>query len=72
MDIENSTKNQAAQACCRASAPGRSAFWGILLVILGGLGLLSNLVPLHNIGGYILPALLMLWGGFILFNSRRS
>ncbi len=72
MDIENTTKNQSAQVCCGTTSGWRSAFWGIILVILGGLGLLSNLVPIQHLGGYILPALLVLWGGFILIKSLRS
>jgi predicted MFS family arabinose efflux permease len=70
MNTENT--NQPTQVCCGASAGWRAAFWGVVLVALGSLGLLSNLVPLQHLGGTILPALLMLWGAFILINTRRG
>jgi hypothetical protein len=33
--------------------------------------LLSAIVPLEHIGRYILPAFLVLWGGYILFSLRQ-
>lgn len=73
MDTPNSndTKIKVVSVCCAPSA-GWAAFWGILLITLGGLGLLSTVVPLQSIGRYILPALLVLWGGTILFNLRQA
>ena len=59
--------------CCGPCSGWRAAFWGIVLVALGGLGLLSLFVPLPpSLGRYIFPVLLVLWGGFILFNWRRT
>jgi len=55
--------------CC-APGTGRAVFWGIALVLLGGLGLLSAFVPFQHLGRYILPAFLLLWGGYILFSRR--
>ena len=72
MNNENISQNQSLQTCCGASTGRRSAFWGSLLLVLGTLGLLSNIFPFQHLGGYILPAFLMLSGGFILFNLRRS
>lgn len=56
---------------CGASAGVRAFFWGILLVLLGSLGLLQIFVPIQGLGMYLLPAFLILWGGFILV-SRFS
>ena len=72
MNTENTNQNQSTQVCCGASAGWWAAFWGIVLVALGGLGLLSNFVPFQHFGGYILPAFLLLWGAFILINTRRG
>ena len=60
-------------ACCGACAPWQAVFWGLVLVGLGGLGVLSAFVPLPlSLGRYILPALLVLWGAFLLLNARRA
>ena len=72
MNSENTNQKPYSRTCCGASTGRWTAFWGILLVILGGLGLLSNFFPLQHLGGYILPAFLLLWGAFILFNLRQS
>lgn len=72
MNTENTNLKPSTQVCCGASAGWHAAFWGVALVALGGLGLLSNFVPLQHLGGYILPAFLMLWGAFIMINARRG
>ncbi len=59
--------------CCGPCVPWQAVFWGIVLIGLGGLGLASVIVPIPlAIGRLILPALLVLWGGFCLFSARRT
>ena len=67
----NEDKVRYVAACCGPNGAWRSAFWGSVLILLGGLGLLSTFVPLQNVGRSVLPALLVLWGGFILFRRGR-
>lgn len=69
-DLEN--KMQVVAVCCGACRGWRAAYWGIVLVLLGGLGLLSAFVPLQDLGRIIFPALLVLWGGYILLGIRRA
>jgi hypothetical protein len=64
------TKTKYVGMCCAPSAGG-AIFWGILLVLLGGLGLLSAIMPLEHLARYILPAFLVLWGGYILFSLHQ-
>ncbi len=72
MDTQNNneTKVQYVPVCC-APGSGWAAFWVILLILLGGLGLLSTFVPAQHLGRYILPAFLLLWGGYLLLNLRQ-
>jgi hypothetical protein len=74
MHTENADDNQVrwVYACCGASPRLRSRFWGSMLLLLGGLGVLSSVMPLQGIGKYVLPAFLALWGVFILWNVLRS
>ncbi len=59
--------------CCGPCTPWQAVFWGIVLVGLGGLGLVSAFVPIPiALGRYILPALLVLWGAFCLLSARRT
>ncbi len=59
--------------CCGLCTGWQAVFWGLVLVGLGGLGVLSAFVPLPiSLGRYILPALLVLWGAFVLLNARRN
>ena len=74
MSTKSTDETQSQYACwCGASGRARAVFWGSILVLLGGLGLLGAFVPLHNLAQYLLPAFLILWGGFILVSwfSRR-
>ncbi len=73
MNTQNTNKTviQPVMVCC-AHSTSRAIFWGIVLIVLGGLGFLNTLVPLRHLGSYVLPALLVLWGGFILFNIRQQ
>ncbi len=57
--------------CCGPNA-GRTVFWGVGLICLGGLGLLSLFVPLQPLGRFIWPLFLVLWGGMLLLSLRRS
>ena len=68
---EDETKVKYVAVCC---PPGTSwtAFWGIFLVLLGALGLLTSFMPLQQLGRYILPAFLLLWGGYLLFAWLRA
>ncbi len=71
MDTSNEIKNKYIAVCCVPSA-GWAVFCGVLLITLGGLALLGAFIPLAHIGSYILPALLIIWGGAILVNLRLS
>jgi len=68
---ENETKMQFVAVCC-APSTGWKAFWGIFLVLLGALGLLSTFMPLQHLGHYLLPAFLLLWGGYLLYAWLRA
>lgn len=68
---EDETKVQYVAVCC-PPCTSRMAFWGIFLVLLGASGLLSALMPLQQLGRYILPAFLLLWGGYLLFAWLRA
>ncbi len=60
--------------CCGTGARWM-AFWGIILVLLGGLGLLSAFTPIQPIARYILPGFLVVWGAYLLltlFQARAS
>ncbi len=75
MNTETSRENKASYVagCCGVCAPWQAVLWGIVLIGLGGLGLASVFVPIPlALGRLILPALLVLWGGFCLFNARRT
>ena len=75
MNNQNTREEKASYVavCCGLCAGWRAAFWGIVLVGLGGLGLVSLFVPLSpSLGRYILPVLLVLWGGLLLLNWRRT
>ena len=63
------SKAQYVAVCCCPGA-GRATFWGILLVLFGALGLLSIVLPSVNLGRYLLPAFLILWGTYLLFGRR--
>ncbi len=67
---ENGNKVQYVGVCCGSSI-WSAAFWGILLVILGGLGLLSNVLPFQQLARYIVPGFFVLWGGYILLRLRQ-
>lgn len=54
-------------AVCCANGARWIAFWGIILVLLGGLGLLSAFTPIQQIARFIFPAFLVLWGAYLLF-----
>ena len=65
----NDSKTVYVYGCC-APGTGQAVFWGIVLILLGGLGLISAFAPLQHLGRYILPAFLVLWGIDILFSRR--
>lgn len=69
MNTQNSGENNVKYiaVCCVPNA-----FWGILLVLLGGIGLIGAFIPLQHIGQYVLPAFLVLWGGYLLVNLRQA
>ncbi len=67
----NKSKTEYVAVCCTPSA-WWAAFWGIVLISLGGLSLLGTVIPLQHVGRYILPAILILWGGAILLNLRQK
>ncbi len=69
---KNETNVQYLAVCCCGPNTRRAIFWGIVLILLGGLGLLSTFVPLQHLGKYILPAFLLLWGSYILWDRRRE
>ncbi len=70
MDNQNVNTNRSyLPACCGA---GQAAFWGILLVLLGGFGLLSTVFPLQHLWQYVLPAFLLIWGGYLLVSLRLN
>ncbi len=71
-DVNKTNQEVVAMCCCCAPSRVWAAFWGIVLISLGGLSLVNTVIPLQNVGRYILPAFLILWGGFILFNLRRT
>jgi hypothetical protein len=73
MNTSNASETKTKYVCmCCAPGAGQAVFWGILLVLLGGLGLLSAFMPLVHVGDYVLPAFLVVWGAYILFSLRRS
>ncbi len=58
--------------CCGLCTGWQAVCWGIVLILLGALGVLGAFVPLPvSLGRFILPALLVLWGSFLVFNARR-
>jgi len=57
--------------CCGIDSGKWMMFWGILLILLGALGLLSTLWPTQHLGQFLLPGFLLLWGGMLLFSPRR-
>ena len=75
MNTQNSSENKVpyAMVCCGPCASWQTVMWGIVLIGLGGLGLVSLFVPLPpTLGRFILPALLVLWGSLTLLNRRRT
>ncbi len=55
-------------ACC-----GRQGqlFWGVVLLLFGGILLLGTHVSLIGLGKYLLPAFLILWGGWKVWTAAR-
>jgi hypothetical protein len=68
----NPANPQSGAVCCGPLSARRAAFWGSVLLLLGGLGLLSVLFPAQPLGRFILPAFLLLWGGGLLLGTRRT
>ena len=52
--------------CCRHSHRSRAGFWGVFLILLGGMIFLGNFVPFEHVGRYIFPVFLIAWGGYVL------
>ncbi len=75
MNTQNSREDKvpSVAVCCGPCASWGAVMWGIVLIGLGGLGLVSLFVPLPpTLGRLIWPALLVLWGGLILLNRLRT
>ncbi len=74
----NATAGQEAHrchCCCCCGAMGRwgPIFWGLMLVLVGVVWLLSNLGILpENWWGVVFPLLLIAWGIMIWLGSRRT
>jgi hypothetical protein len=68
----NLSDGQSAGVCCAPRSGRRSIFWGSLLLLLGGFGLLSILFPDQQLGRVLGPAFLLLWGGALLLGARRT
>ncbi len=67
MNVQESNPNPmvVVNGCCPNCARS-AAFWGIVLIIFSGLGLLSAFVPQLNVGRYLLPAFFLAWGIYLL------
>ena len=58
--------------CCAPVGRQGLPFWGVALVAIGALTLLSNLALFNlNIGGIVFPSLLLAWGIAILLPRRE-
>lgn len=58
--------------CCAPIGRQGVSFWGVALVAIGALALLSNLTFFNlDIGGIVLPGLLLAWGIAILLPRRE-
>ena len=58
--------------CCAPIGRQGVSFWGVALVAIGAIALLSNLALFNlDIGGIVLPGLLLAWGLAILLPNRE-
>ena len=57
--------------CCTPVGRRGASFWGVALVLIGAVVLLSQVTPFSlEIGKFLWPALLMAWGVAILWPNR--
>jgi hypothetical protein len=66
------SQRQYLAVCCAPISGRRMLFWGSVLLLLGGLGLMSILFPAQQLGRVILPVFLLMWGGALLLGARRT
>ncbi|MFQ5613042.1 MAG: hypothetical protein ACE5H9_13015 [Anaerolineae bacterium] len=75
MDTDQSSKYEAYygyRLCCAPGGRSGLNFWGVLLVVLGGLWLANNFGLVPGIGNFIFPVFLITWGSFLLWRAIES
>jgi hypothetical protein len=59
-------------SCCAPVDGSGASFWGVLLLVIGFIWLLSSLALVASVGKFILPAILITLGVAALWNTRKS
>lgn len=75
MKTENANESEARTVyvnCCAPADGSGVSFWGILLLVIGLIWLLSSLALVASVGKFILPAIFITLGVAALWNAREA
>ena len=75
METENTNRRETRRiyvGCCAPANGSGASFWGVLLLVIGLIWLLSSLALVVSVGKFILPAIFITLGVAALLNAREE
>ena len=75
MENENPNKRETRTiyvGCCAPADESRVSFWGVFLLVIGIIWLLSSLALVATVGKFILPAIFITLGVAALLTAREA